>query len=649
MSHPPAPDTTSPALSLVGTTLPEDFDPTSFDSVTVARGWFSMFQSAVANQSIPGAVMGLFIPEATGIQVWWRDMLALTWDFRTFIGHSKIRRFATDRLFGPTAQFEVDLHDLELVTAESDSALPPAFIQPEPDFAWIQLFFSFKTKSGLGSGIARIVPVGVTDANGLQDAKNWKAHTIYTNLEALAGHPEAIGLFRNQQLDHGDWELSRRKEIDCEGEAQKPVVLIVGAGHNGLAVAARLKMLGMKSLIIEQSERVGDGWRNRYGALCLHQPIWNQDLPYLPFPPNWPLYVPAAKMSNWLEHYAEIMELNVWLSSSIRDIRQDPDSQKWDVSIVRKLKGVDGTVLEETRRFHAVHHLILAIGEGNGLPEIPHIEGLHKFKDNGGVVLHSTEYKRASEYAGKRVIVVGASSSAHDICAECYRNNIDATMIQRSSTYIMSKENGWKVYWRGLYSENSRVGVVDRVVESHPYWSRSRRTQMQTQEIAELDKCLLARLHKAGFKTNLGVLEAGFTYIIPTGGGALYLDSGACNLIADGKIKLKSDSQIKEFTERGLIFEDGSELEGDVVVFATGHGNSRERLRHLLGDDLAARFTGLWGLDEEGEIIGAWRDVGIERLWCMRGGFVFGRFFSKHVALQIKAQEEGLFGQRYRV
>ena len=63
---------------------------------------------------------------------------------------------------------------------------------------------------------------------------------------------------------------------------------------------------------------------------------------YHRFPPNWPVYSPSVKLANWLEHYADIMELNVWLSSKITSISQDPESGKWDVTIVRKVSTANG-------------------------------------------------------------------------------------------------------------------------------------------------------------------------------------------------------------------------------------------------------------------------------------------------------------------
>ncbi|KAJ7257380.1 hypothetical protein C8J57DRAFT_1235096 [Mycena rebaudengoi] len=125
------------------------------------------------------------------------------------------------------------------------------------------------------------------------------------------------------------------------------------------------------------------------------------------------------------------------------------------------------------------------------------------------------------------------------------------------------------------------------------------------------------------------------------------LDVGASQLLIDGKIKLKNDSQIAEFAETGLKFENSNELAADVVVFATGHSNARDTVRKICGDTVADRCKRIWGLNVEGEVNGAWRDLKMPRFGYMIGNLALTRFHSKHVAFQIKAIEECLFGKRY--
>ena len=164
---------------------------------------------------------------------------------------------------------------------------------------------------------------------------------------------------------------------------------------------------------------------------------------------------------------------------------------------------------------------------------------------------------------------------------------------------------------------------------------------------------MLDGLAKKGFKLTNGLDDAGFISLSYSRAGGYYFgqfppvsfqildlnlallaDVGASQLIIDGKIGLKSDSVIKEFTKTGLKFEDGSTLEADLVVFATGIGDTRDGYKKILGEELGSKVKQIWGLDSAGEVNGAWRDIGIENLWCMMGNLAACRYHSRHVALR---------------
>lgn len=187
----------------------------------------------------------LFLPD-----FFWRDILALTWDFRIFRGSTKIRQFLRDRL-PITKSREFKLKD-EFISLQ----------RPYPDLAWVNAMFDFETEVGVCSGVVRLLPT---------QSGEWKAHVVFTNLEELHGYPEKRGSLRNPLPNHGLWGLQRQKEVEFEGT--NPTVLIIGAGQSGLIVAARLKVLDVSVLVVEKNPRIGDNWRNRYEALCLHDPV----------------------------------------------------------------------------------------------------------------------------------------------------------------------------------------------------------------------------------------------------------------------------------------------------------------------------------------------------------------------------------------
>ncbi|KAJ7648501.1 hypothetical protein B0H17DRAFT_1103099 [Mycena rosella] len=590
-----------PTLENLGATVPDDLDPRN-----IATEWFKSFSTHAENANVEG-VAALFVESA-----YWRDILALSWDFRTFEG-AALQKFLSDRL----AVAQMSAFQLK------DEYL--GLRRPYPDLAWIEAMFSFETSFGLASGVFRLVPLR---------GGEWKAHCMFTNLEDLKGFPEKIGPLRDFAPNHGKWEEARRRASSFEDS--DPTVLIIGGGQSGLELAARLGCLDVSTLVVEKNARVGDNWRNRYEALCLHDPVWYDQFPYMPFPPTWPVYTPALKLANWLEHYAEALEIPIWTSSEVTAASQDA-SGMWRVT-VRNGEGKE--------RIFTAKHLVFATGFGSYRGNLPVYPGMDEFK---GQLLHTSQHKKATDHLGKKVVVIGACTSAHDICSDYFQHGVDVTMFQRSSTYVMTTKNGFRVLMNGVYSENAPpTDVADRLNASYPHHFMEFLAPRKTLEVAEADKDLLDGLRKRGFRLDLGYKNAGFLLAVWESAGGYYLDVGASQMIVDGKIKVKNDSLIERFTPSGLKFENGSELPADVVVFATGVGDARENIRKVCGDELADKCKPIWGLDEEGEIKGAWRDLGIPRLWYMMGNLHCCRFHSKHVALQIKAMEEGIFsGERY--
>jgi phosphoglycerate dehydrogenase-like enzyme len=77
-----------------------------------------------------------------------------------------------------------------------------------------------------------------------------------------------VGALRNNQADHGTWEENRRQET--EFSSNDPTVLVIGAGHCGLEIAARLKYIGVPTLIVDKKPRVGDSVRPCFSLNLSH-------------------------------------------------------------------------------------------------------------------------------------------------------------------------------------------------------------------------------------------------------------------------------------------------------------------------------------------------------------------------------------------
>lgn len=142
----------------------------------------------------------------------------------------------------------------------------------------------------------------------------WKALTLSFTMDSLKQYPEIagksrpLGVTRGAPATHKNWLEDRAEQASFpSGHAD---VIIVGAGHSGLMLAARLKRLGVSALLVAREKRLGDSWRLRYKTLVLHDHIWANFFPYLKYPDDWPVFIPKDKMANWQEAYAGIMELN---------------------------------------------------------------------------------------------------------------------------------------------------------------------------------------------------------------------------------------------------------------------------------------------------------------------------------------------------
>ncbi|OLL26601.1 putative indole-3-pyruvate monooxygenase [Neolecta irregularis DAH-3] len=597
---------TSPLLSKSLNLEGSEYDAQSQTVITIAESFMRDFSVAMEKCHID-RIVGLIHPDG-----WWRDMLALSWEHRTVHGTDEIHKFLVLYL----AKIRISCIRLE------DGKIP-VLSNIEGAFAWIEMFFNFETEVAVGRGVIRL----------RQDRNTWKAFTIYTCASELKGFEEKVGPTRSSGTIHGEilgrkgWSEKRREEIE-KGEHE---VLIIGAGQAGLCTAASLGMLGVDALIIEKNDRIGDNWRKRYEFLVLHDPVYYNHFPYLPYPKHWPVFTPKDRLADWFECYAAALELNVWTHTTLVTINFDQERKRWIVKVIRK----DGT-----KRTITPAHIVMATGlDAN--PNIPSFKGIESFEGN---VHHASAHNSGKNWAGKKVVVVGCCNSGMDISHFLYEQGVEVTMVQRSSTYVMSSMHGIKILFQGLYEEGGPpTEDADLVFASIPIPVMAKLHQIKTKEIAELDKEILHNLEKVGFKYDMGIDGSGFFMKYLSRGGGYYIDVGCCKLIGDGKIKIKQGVEIDSFDKDGIIFCDGSKLEADIVVLATGYRKDvRETVRKLFGNKVADCCKEVWGLNEEGELRGAWQRSGHPGLWIVGGNLHFSRFCSRNLALQIKAIQEGL-------
>ena len=133
-------------------------------------------------------------------------------------------------------------------------------------------------------------------------------------------------------------------------------------------------------------------------------------------------------------------------------------------------------------------------------------------------------------------------------------------------------------------------------------------------------------------------------------GSGYYIDVGAAELVADGKIKLVG-GQVERLTKNSVVLSDGTELPADVVVYATGYGSMNGWVADLIDQETADKVGKCWGLGSattkdpgpwEGEQRNMWKPTQQDHLWFHGGNLHQSRHYSLYLALQIKARYEGL-------
>jgi cation diffusion facilitator CzcD-associated flavoprotein CzcO len=580
------------------------------DLSVAADNWLAQFEDALAKAD-HGLLQALFHSDS-----YWRDVLALSWNIQTLNGAKAI------------------LNELK---ARAPRAVPTGFaIDPvrraprqvmRAGTSAIEAIFKFETRVGRGSGIVRLIP-DAAEGNRL------KAWTLLTELGELKGFEEPLGRARprgsaySRDFRGPNW-LDLRK-ASAEYADRDPDVLVVGGGQAGLTIAARLKQLNVDALIVDREQRIGDNWRRRYHALTLHNQVQVNHLPYMPFPPNWPVYIPKDKLANWFEAYVESMELNFWTGTGFeRGVYHDAEG-RWSVVLRR----ADGT----ERTMHP-RHIVMATGV-SGIPNRPEMAGLKNFT---GAVLHSSQYSDGEAWNGKKAIVIGTGNSGHDIAQDLHSSGAEVTLVQRSSTLVTniepSAQLAYATYNDGTLEDN------DLIASSMPLTLARKSHVLLTEQSKNLDKELLEGLTRVGFKLDFGDGGTGWQFKYLTRGGGYYFNVGCSDLIAKGDIKLKQFADIETFVAGGARMNNGETIAADLIVLATGYKPQEHLVRQLFGNEVTARVGPIWGFGEAQELRNMYTRTGQPGLWFIAGSLAQCRINSKYLALQIKAIEQGLLAR----
>ena len=572
--------------------------------------WLLLFEQAVSSAS-SDTLRELFHEDCH-----WRDLLAATWEVKTVSGLRNI--LALIQSFTPDTRpygFQIT----------QDHAAPRAVARAGVEV--IEAIFCFETRVGRCFGVIRLTP----PTSNTDPLKAW---SLLTKLEEIKGFEEQLDRNRpsgesySRDFKGPNWRDLR--DIDVRYEERSPAVVVIGAGQAGLSIAARLRQLNVDTLVLEKNERVGDNWRNRYHTLTLHNQVQVNHLPYMPFPPTWPTYIPKDKLAGWFETYVEAMELNVWTATEVERGQYDPDKRRWSI----ETRSSDGR-----QRTLKPQHIVMATGV-SGIPNLPNdIQSLANF---AGTTVHSEEYTHGTAWQGRKALVLGTGNSGHDIAQDLHANGAKVTMIQRSPTMVVNIEPSAQLPY-ALYDEGPSLEDCDLLAAATPLKVLRKTHQLVTEKAKELDKPLLDGLTKAGFVLDYGTDNTGWQFKYLERGGGYYFNVGCSDLIANGQIRLIQYRDIDQFIASGVKLNHGEIIDADLLVTATGYKGQHHLVTRLFGQDVAARCGPIWGFDEENqELRNMWMRTGQPGLWFIAGSLAQCRIFSKTLALQIKAINEGL-------
>lgn len=584
---------------------------------TLTLKWLKAFEAAL-DAGDRSALEGLFLEQS-----YWRDQVALSWNMQQAHGRDAV---------------------LDGLLAVRDWTRPHDFeIAPDhPAPAWaevlsrslVESYISFRVRHGTGRGLLRLVEDDRSPAGA-------RAYMLGTDLHQLDGVVEELGnRVTRQRLApifpiHG-YKPTHRGQHFSEFAEEKmafidhdPDILIIGGGHTGLAVGARLERMGQSYLIVDRGERLGASWRNRYESLALHTVGAVNQLPYIRSPDIFPDYVPKDQWADWLEAYGRMMRLNVWLKTEVVRGSFDEDRSEWIVEL--RLAG-------GSTRTMRPKHIVLATG-GIGLNPKPFTApGIEDFK---GRVTHSKHYTSGSEFKGQRVLVAGAGTSAFDMCYDLVLRGAKPTMLQRSETSVVPLEEGVR-YNRdylpgGLPGETADLrrgaGAVYPVIIEL--------LKQETKACNERNAKLYANLRNAGLWLGDGDDGSGWLGKLFKTFKGFHLDMGVLQEIIDGNVKIQQAAEVDRFVADGLRLKNGTVLPFDVVVAATGFMNSNENVEEIFGKAIAESVGGCSGLDSVGEPVGLAKPLAQQQFWQLYGGINDCRRLSRHLALQIIAQLKG--------
>jgi len=569
----------------------------------IVEQWLARFGSALASCNA-AAITALFASDGH-----FRDVLAFTWSLTPSDDPVVTGKLLAEK------QASVAAGGFKL----SGSRMTPRRVQ-RAGIDLIEAIIEFETAVGRGHGVLRLLASDPA-----------RAFQLMTALDELKGFEEKAGKRRptgeaySRNFGGSNWKEQR--DAAQAYTDREPTVLIVGGGQAGLSLAATLGRLDVDTLVIDRLPRVGDCWRTRYHSLALHNNTEFNHLPYLPFPPSFPTYLPKDMIADWFETYAWAMEINFWTGTELSSAAYDDATKAWRATVRR----ADGT-----ERVLRPRHVVMANGLV-GFPKIPDLPGLDGFK---GDLMHTSQFSTGAKWRGKNALIIGTGTSAHDIAQDLHANGCRATLVQRGETMVISISPSAKLSY--AIFDGVTVADGDLLAMTNTFPVLKKNLQILTKRMVDYDRKMIDGLLAKGFKWTMGEDNAGHQMMIRRRYGGYYLDAGCSDLIIKGEVGIEHFERIERFVENGALMKDGSVHAADLIVLGTGFVTQEVVVGKLFGEAVAKKVGPVWGVGPDGEMNNMWKRTSQEGLWFIGGSFAQCRNYSKYVALQLKAIEQGL-------
>ncbi|CAE8601124.1 unnamed protein product [Polarella glacialis] len=512
--------------------------------------WAARLEIAVAGASCDQRGVAALFHESCH----WRDLVLFTWDIRTFEGRPAVASaLAATACAAGLQPGAFTLRSRSPKSAEQEEAEDPAAGRIRHGSRPVSGWLNVRTRSARGTARVHL-------HRGDDGAD--RCSVLFTSMSELKGFEEATGPRR--PCGHATDKAASEAKHRCNGTAaahEEPYVLIIGGSQSGLMLAARLKNLQVPTLVVDKLAKPGDSWRNRYNSLHLHDPIWVCHMPYLPFPSHFPVYLSKDRYADWLDTYRQVMDINFQGGTAVTHASYSASKEEWEVEVRRG---------GETS-FVRPKHVVFATGSAS-MPSIPSFPGLESFQ---GPVLHSSQFAGCEAddpaWKGKRCVIVGSNTSAHDVAQDLCEHGAEVTMLQRSATCVLKTQRIREMCAGGGYSEEAAasgmdVEQADLQDESMPYVLREAAFRGWVQGVKEQDAKYYQQLQEVGWQQDWGDDGTGPYMMFIRKFCGYYFDIGASQLLIDGRVSLQPRAEIAEVRPRTVVLTNGTELACDMLL-----------------------------------------------------------------------------------